>query len=36
VTTYVAYNFDDQDRTVRFSDGQTIIAAPGRFTIVTD
>ena len=36
VTTYVAYNFDDQDRTVRFSDGQTITAAPGRFTIVTD
>ena len=35
VTTYVVYNFAAAERTVAFSDGQTVTAAPQGFTLVT-
>ncbi|MEO0424850.1 MAG: glycosyl hydrolase [Pseudomonadota bacterium] len=34
VTTYVVYNFDDEARTVVYSDGQIVQAAPSGFTVV--
>jgi endoglucanase Acf2 len=36
VTSYVVYNFGGQARTVTFSDGQVVNAAPGEFTITTN
>jgi len=36
VITYVVYNFSGQARTVSFSDGQTVDAAPDGFTIITN
>ena len=36
VTTYVVYNFGAEARSVRFSDGQVVDAAPRAFTLVTD
>ena len=36
VITYVVYNFSGQARTVSFSDGQVVDAAPNRFTVITN
>ena len=33
VTTYVVYNFTDQELAVSFSDGHTLMAAPKAFTL---
>jgi hypothetical protein len=35
VTTYVMYNFSNQDQAVNYSDSQSFIAAPNGFTVVT-
>ncbi|MEN7342866.1 MAG: glycosyl hydrolase [Pseudomonadota bacterium] len=36
VTTYVVYNFDGVDRTVMFSDGQVLLAAPNSFAVISN
>ena len=36
VNTYVVYNYGREARTVEFSDGQTVMAAPEGFTVVVD
>ena len=35
VTTYVMYNFSDQDQAVSYSDNQSFVAPPNGFTVVT-
>lgn len=35
VTTYVVYNFDASEQTVKFSDGTEITAAPAGFTVIS-
>lgn len=36
VMTYVVYNADDEEKTVTFSDGMEVVAAPGKMTTVSE